>query len=52
LNSAFKQGRLEASEADHTPTNALTLNAELIQLRKRIKEQDKEIRHLKEKKNL
>lgn len=45
---AFKEGRLSANEAVHTPNNALTLNDELIELRKRVKEQDKEIRRLKE----
>ena len=45
---AFKEGRLSANEAVHTPNNALTLNEELIELRKRVKEQDKEIRRLKE----
>ena len=41
-------GRLDANEAVHTPKNALSLNDELIELRKRVKEQDKEIRRLKE----
>ena len=45
---AFKEGRLEAAKAIHAPTNALSLNEELIELRKRVKEQDKEIRRLKE----
>ena len=45
---AFKEGRLEASKVVHAPTNALSLNEELIELRKRVKEQDKEIRRLKE----
>ena len=45
---AFNQGRLNASQAVHTPNNALSLNEELIELRKRVREQDKEIRHLKE----
>ena len=45
---AFKEGRLSVSEASHTPKNALSLNDELIELRKRVKEQDKEIRRLKE----
>ena len=45
---AFKEGRLSANEAVHTPKNALSLNDELIELRKRVKEQDKEIRRLKE----
>ena len=45
---AFKEGRLSANEAVHTPKNALSLNDELIELRKRVKEQDKEIRRLRE----
>ncbi len=45
---AFKEGRLEAKTAIHTPSNALSLNEELIELRKHVKEQDKEIRRLKE----
>ena len=45
---AFKEGRLSANEAVHTPNNALSLNDELIELRKRVKAQDKEIRRLKE----
>ena len=45
---AFKEGRLSSNEAVHTPTNALSLNDELIELRKRVKEQDKEIRRLNE----
>ena len=45
---AFKEGRLVAKEAAHTPNNALTLNEELIELRKRVREQGKEIRRLKE----
>ena len=44
---AFKEGRLEAETAVHTPSNALSLNEELIELRKQIKEQEKEIRRLK-----
>ena len=43
---AFKEGRLSAAVASHTPNNALSLNDELIELRKRVKEQ--EIRRLKE----
>ncbi|SFR86126.1 transposase, partial [Anaeromicropila populeti] len=34
---AFKEGRLEAKEAVHTPNNALSLNEELIELRKRVR---------------
>ncbi|WP_427111881.1 transposase [Megasphaera sueciensis] len=45
---AFKGGRLEAKDAVHTPSNALSLNEELIELKKRVKELDKENRHLKE----
>ena len=45
---AFKEGRLRANEAVHTPNNALSLNDGLIRLRKRVKGQDKEIRRLKE----
>ena len=45
---SFKEGRLSSNEAVHTPKNALSLNDELIELRKRVKEQDKEIRRLKE----
>ena len=45
---AFKEGRLEAKSAVHTPNSALSLNEELIALRKRVKDQDKEIRRLKE----
>ena len=45
---AFKEGRLSSNEAVHTPTNALSLNDELIELRKRVKEQDKGIRRIKE----
>lgn len=44
----FKEGLLEAKSAIHTPNNALSLNEKLIELRKRIKEEDKEIRLLKE----
>ena len=45
---AFKEGRLESKSAVHTPSNALSLNEEIIELRKQVKEQDKKIRHLKE----
>ena len=45
---AFKEGRLSANEAVHPPKTALSLNDELIALRKRVKEQDKEILRLKE----
>ena len=42
------QARISTTEAVHTPKNALSLNDELIELRKCVKEQDKEIRRLKE----
>jgi transposase len=45
---AFKDGRLSAKDAVHSPKTALSLNDELIELRKHVKEQDKEIRRLKE----
>ena len=45
---AFKEGRLSANEAVHTPKTALSLNDELIELRKRVKELDKENRRLRE----
>ena len=45
---AFKEGCLSANEAVHSPKTALFLNDELIERRKRVKEQDKEIRRLKE----
>jgi len=35
---AFKEGRLSTNEAVHTPKNALSLNDELIERRKRVKE--------------
>ena len=45
---AFKEGRLHVASAVHTPDDALSLNEELIELRKRIREQEKEIQRLKE----
>lgn len=45
---AFKKGRLKADGEKHTPNNALSLNEELIERRKHVREQDKEIRRLKE----
>ena len=46
---AFKEGRLSATGVVHTPKNALSLNEELIELRKRLREHEKEIRRLTEK---
>ena len=37
---AFKEGRLRANEAVHTPNNALSLNDGLIGLRKQVEEQE------------
>lgn len=45
---AVREGRLDIGEGAHTPESALTLNEELIRLRKQVKEQEKEIKHLKE----
>lgn len=39
---AVREGRLNASEGAHTPQSAMTLNKELIRLRKQVREQDKE----------
>lgn len=45
---AVREGRLDIGKVAHIPQNTLTLNEELIQLRKQIKVQEKEIRRLKE----
>ncbi len=44
---AFKEGYLDVGTGAHTPDNALTLNEELIMLRKKVKEQEKEINRIK-----
>lgn len=44
---AVKEGRLDVGTGAHTPDNALTLNEELIILRKKVKEQEKEINRIK-----
>lgn len=41
-------GDLDLGVGSQTPKSALTLNEELIQLRKKVKDQDKEIKRLKE----
>jgi len=46
---AVKEGRLDVGTGAHTPDNALTLNEELIILRKKVKEQEKEINRIKKK---
>ena len=38
---AVRDGRLDIGAGAHTPDNALTLNEELIMLRKKVKEQEK-----------
>lgn len=43
---AVREGRLDAGEGVHTPASAMSLNAEMAMLRKRVKEQEKEIRRL------
>ena len=45
---AVRMGELDAGEGAHEPHEALTLNQELIMLRKQNKEQEKEIKRLKE----
>ena len=45
---AVRMGKLDAGEGAHDPQEALTLNQELIMLRKQNKEQEKEIKRLKE----
>ena len=45
---AVRAGKLDIGEGSHTPTSAMSLSEEITMLRKRLKEQDKEIRRLKE----
>lgn len=45
---AARIGTLDIGEGAHTPDTAMSLAEELALLRKRVKEQDKEIRRLKE----
>lgn len=45
---AVREGRLDIGSGAHTPETAMSLAEELSSLRKRIKEQEKEIRRLKE----
>ena len=44
---AVRDGRLDVGGGAHTHQSAMTLNEELIQLRKQVKDQDKEIKRLK-----
>ena len=45
---ANRLGKLDLGAGSQTPKSAMTLNEELITLRKQVKDQDKEIRRLKE----
>ena len=45
---AARIGTLDIGEGSHTPQSAMSLAEELAMLRKRVKDQDKEIRRLKE----
>lgn len=46
--SAAKEGRLDIGPSAHTPQTAMSLAEELNALRKQVKQQEKEIRRLKE----
>ena len=45
---AVRAGKLDIGEGSHTPISAMSLSEEITMLLKRLKEQDKEIRRLKE----
>ena len=45
---AVRAGKLDVGGGSHTPASAMSLSEEITMLRKRVKEQDKEIRRLKE----
>lgn len=44
---AVREGRLDIGVGAHTPESAMTLNEELIMLRKKVREQEKEINRIK-----
>ena len=46
--NAVSTGQLDIGDGSHTPESAMSLAEELTMLRKRVKDQDKEIRRLKE----
>lgn len=46
---ANRLGNLDLGAGSQTPQSAMTLNEELIRLRRQVKEQEKEIRRLKKK---
>ncbi len=48
MDESRKGGKLDIGEGSHTPASAMSLSEEITMLRKRVKEQDKEIRRLKE----
>ena len=45
---AAREGRLDAGPGSHTPQTAISLAEELTVLRRQVREQEKEIRRLKE----
>ena len=45
---AVRTSKLDIGEGSHTPSSAMSLSEEITMLRKRVKEQDKEICRLKE----
>ena len=45
---AVRAGKLDIGEGSHTPAGAMSRSEEITMLRRRVKEQDKEIRRLKE----
>ncbi len=45
---AAREGRMEIGSGPYTPKTAMSLARELTMLRKQVKEQEKEIRYLKE----
>ena len=47
---AAREGRLDAGPGSHTPQTAMSLAEELAVLRRQVREQEKEIRRLKEEK--
>ena len=48
MEKAAREGRLDAGPGSHTPQTAMTLAEELSVLRRQVREQEKEIRRLKE----
>ena len=49
---AVRAGKLDIGEDSHIPASAMSLSEEIIMLRKRVKEHDKEIHRLKEENEL